>query len=208
MLVLTVAPCRITSLEMWDFAALRIRRGKAKVSTGLPTSRGRHTALRPTRWSLFHTSPACSSALHTAPARAPRPFSPPEPCWFCSSVASRGVWVLIRRMGFVKVVKNKAYFKRYQVKFRRRQEGKTDYYAQKRLVIQDKNKYNTSNYRMIIHVTNKRYHLSDCLCLYRRTYNSLCSLCSPTPKVWCEGWPDKLCCGTSYWPAAGLQPSE
>nr|P19949.2 RecName: Full=Large ribosomal subunit protein uL18; AltName: Full=60S ribosomal protein L5 [Oryctolagus cuniculus] len=45
--------------------------------------------------------------------------------------------------GFVKVVKNKAYFKRYQVKFRRRREGKTDYYARKRLVIQDKNKYNT-----------------------------------------------------------------
>uniref|UniRef100_A0A4W2GIJ0 Large ribosomal subunit protein uL18 n=1 Tax=Bos indicus x Bos taurus TaxID=30522 RepID=A0A4W2GIJ0_BOBOX len=53
-------------------------------------------------------------------------------------------------MGFVKVVKNKAYFKRYQVKFRRRQEGKTDYYARKRLVIQDKNKYNTPKYRMII----------------------------------------------------------
>uniref|UniRef100_A0A2K6AWC2 Ribosomal protein L5 eukaryotic C-terminal domain-containing protein n=1 Tax=Macaca nemestrina TaxID=9545 RepID=A0A2K6AWC2_MACNE len=34
-------------------------------------------------------------------------------------------------MGFVKVVKNKAYFKRYQVKFRRRREGKTDYYARK-----------------------------------------------------------------------------
>uniref|UniRef100_A0A8C6Y2N2 Ribosomal protein L5 n=1 Tax=Naja naja TaxID=35670 RepID=A0A8C6Y2N2_NAJNA len=41
-------------------------------------------------------------------------------------------------MGFVKVVKNKAYFKRYQVKFQRRREGKTDYYARKRLVIQDK----------------------------------------------------------------------
>ncbi|CAO2622426.1 60S ribosomal protein L5 (Fragments) [Lemmus lemmus] len=37
---------------------------------------------------------------------------------------------------------------RGQVRFRRRQEGKTDYYAQKRLVIQDKNKYNTPKYRM------------------------------------------------------------
>uniref|UniRef100_A0A8B9WN52 Large ribosomal subunit protein uL18 n=1 Tax=Bos mutus grunniens TaxID=30521 RepID=A0A8B9WN52_BOSMU len=82
-------------------------------------------------------------------------LSPLEPCWFCSSVASRGVWVLIRRMGFVKVVKNKAYFKRYQVKFRRRQEGKTDYYARKRLVIQDKNKYHTPKYRMIVRVTNR-----------------------------------------------------
>ncbi|XP_043726464.1 60S ribosomal protein L5-like [Cervus elaphus] len=48
-----------------------------------------------------------------------------------------------------------ANFKRYQVKFRRQQEGKTDYYAQKRFVIQDKNKYNTSKYRMIVHVTNR-----------------------------------------------------
>ncbi|GAB1289952.1 60S ribosomal protein L5 [Apodemus speciosus] len=58
-------------------------------------------------------------------------------------------------MGFVKVVKNKAYFKRYQVRFRRRREGKTDYYARKRLVIQDKNKYNTPKYRMIVRVTNR-----------------------------------------------------
>lgn len=58
-------------------------------------------------------------------------------------------------MVFVKVVKSKAYFKRYQVKFRRRREGKTDYYARKRLVIQDKNKYNTPKYRMIVRFTNK-----------------------------------------------------
>jgi large subunit ribosomal protein L5e len=58
-------------------------------------------------------------------------------------------------MPFVKVVKNKAYFKRYQVKYRRRREGKTDYYARKRLVIQDKDKYNTPKYRMIVRFTNK-----------------------------------------------------
>uniref|UniRef100_A0A6Q2YAJ7 Large ribosomal subunit protein uL18 n=1 Tax=Esox lucius TaxID=8010 RepID=A0A6Q2YAJ7_ESOLU len=57
--------------------------------------------------------------------------------------------------GFVKVVKNKAYFKRYQVKFRRRREGKTDYFARKRLVIQDKNKYNTPKYRMIVRFSNR-----------------------------------------------------
>merc|ERR1712142_189714 len=59
------------------------------------------------------------------------------------------------KMVFVKVVKNKAYFKRFQVKFRRRREGKTDYYARKRLVIQHKNKYNTPKHRMIVRVTNK-----------------------------------------------------
>ncbi|CAO2622424.1 60S ribosomal protein L5 (Fragment) [Lemmus lemmus] len=44
---------------------------------------------------------------------------------------------------------------RGQVRFRRRQEGKTDYYAQKRLVIQDKNKYNTPKYRMRVRVTSR-----------------------------------------------------
>jgi len=58
-------------------------------------------------------------------------------------------------MGFVKVVKDKAYFKRYQVKYRRRREGKTDYYARKRLVIQDKNKFNSPKYRLVVRFTNK-----------------------------------------------------
>uniref|UniRef100_A0A915BRF4 Large ribosomal subunit protein uL18 n=3 Tax=Ascarididae TaxID=6250 RepID=A0A915BRF4_PARUN len=58
-------------------------------------------------------------------------------------------------MGFVKVVKNKAYFKRFQVKLKRRREGKTDYYARKRLTVQDKNKYNTPKYRFIVRFTNK-----------------------------------------------------
>jgi len=58
-------------------------------------------------------------------------------------------------MGFVKVIKNKAYFKRFQVKFKRRREGKTDYYARKRLITQDKNKYNTPKYRLVVRFTNK-----------------------------------------------------
>jgi len=57
-------------------------------------------------------------------------------------------------MGFIKVVKNKAYFKRFQVKFKRRREGKTDYYARRRLVVQAKNKYNTPKHRMIVRITN------------------------------------------------------
>ncbi len=58
-------------------------------------------------------------------------------------------------MPFVKVVKNKAYFKRFQVKFRRRRQGKTDYYQRRKLVIQDKNKYNSPKYRFIVRITNK-----------------------------------------------------
>lgn len=53
-------------------------------------------------------------------------------------------------MGFVKVVKNKAYFKRFQTKFKRRRECKTDYAARKRLILQDKNKYRTPKYRFVV----------------------------------------------------------
>ena len=58
-------------------------------------------------------------------------------------------------MAFVKLVKNNAHFKRYQTKYRRRREGKTDYRARKRLITQDKNKFNTPKYRMIVRVSNR-----------------------------------------------------
>jgi len=58
-------------------------------------------------------------------------------------------------MGFVKLVKNKAYYKRFQVKYKRRREGKTDYYARKRLVCQAKNKFATPKYRFVVRFTNK-----------------------------------------------------
>jgi large subunit ribosomal protein L5e len=59
-------------------------------------------------------------------------------------------------MPFVKVVKSNAYFSRYQVKYRRRREGKTDYYARKRLVTQSKSKYNAPKYRLVVRFTNKQ----------------------------------------------------
>lgn len=59
-------------------------------------------------------------------------------------------------MGYVKVVKNKAYYKRYQVKYRRRRSCQTDYYQRKRLVIQAKNKYATPKYRLVVRITNQR----------------------------------------------------
>lgn len=58
-------------------------------------------------------------------------------------------------MPFVKVQKSNAYFSRFQVKYRRRREGKTDYYARKRLVSQAKNKYNAPKYRLVVRFTNK-----------------------------------------------------
>lgn len=57
---------------------------------------------------------------------------------------------------FVKTIKNNAYYKRYQVKFRRRREGKTDYYQRKRLITQRKNKYNTPKYRLVVRRTNTK----------------------------------------------------
>jgi large subunit ribosomal protein L5e len=58
-------------------------------------------------------------------------------------------------MTFVKIQKNKAYFKRFQTKYRRRRQGKTDYYARKRLIKQAKNKYNTPRYRFVVRFTNR-----------------------------------------------------
>ena len=79
---------------------------------------------------------------------------------------------------FHKLVKNSAYFRyvlslclffslcspcwhrsnpssRFQTKYRRRREGKTDYYARKRLINQAKNKYNAPKYRLVVRFTNR-----------------------------------------------------
>ncbi|GJD08415.1 60S ribosomal protein L5 [Galdieria sulphuraria] len=58
-------------------------------------------------------------------------------------------------MVFVKVVKNKAYFKRFQVKPRRRREGKTDYRARLKLITQDLRKYSSPKYRLVVRFTNR-----------------------------------------------------
>jgi len=52
-------------------------------------------------------------------------------------------------------VKNKAYFKKYQVKFRRRREGFTDYRQRHKLITQDKNKYGSPKYRLVVRITNR-----------------------------------------------------
>jgi len=59
-------------------------------------------------------------------------------------------------MGFVKVQKSSSYYKRYQTRFRRRREHRTDYQARKRMVIQDANKYGTPKYRLVVRFTNKK----------------------------------------------------
>ncbi|CAA2985830.1 60S ribosomal protein L5-like [Olea europaea var. sylvestris] len=58
-------------------------------------------------------------------------------------------------MAFVKAQKSRAYFKRFQVKYKRRREGKTDYRARIRMINQDKNKYNTPKYRFVVRFSNQ-----------------------------------------------------
>ncbi|EGX88381.1 60S ribosomal protein L5 (CPR4) [Cordyceps militaris CM01] len=53
------------------------------------------------------------------------------------------------------MIKSNAYYSRYQTKFKRRRQGKTDYYARKRLITQAKNKYNAPKYRLVVRFTNK-----------------------------------------------------
>lgn len=52
-------------------------------------------------------------------------------------------------------LKTSAYHSRFQTPFRRRREGKTDYYARKRLITQHKAKYNSPKYRLVVRFTNK-----------------------------------------------------
>merc|ERR1711977_657986 len=58
-------------------------------------------------------------------------------------------------MAFTKTIKNNAYYSRYQVKYKRRRSGKTDYAARKKLISQAKNKYNAPKHRLVVRFTNK-----------------------------------------------------
>lgn len=57
-------------------------------------------------------------------------------------------------MGFVKLVKNRQYYKRYRTKMRRRREYRTDYRQRRHLVQQDKRKYNAPKWRFVVRITN------------------------------------------------------
>lgn len=64
-------------------------------------------------------------------------------------------------------------------------EGKTDYRARKRLVTQDKNKYNTPKYRLVVRFTN-----TDIVTQVREAPMHLCELvatvkCVSHRYLWC-----------------------
>jgi len=54
-----------------------------------------------------------------------------------------------------RVSKTSSYFTRFNVKFRRRREGKTDYKARRGMVTQSKNRYHTPKFRLILRFSNK-----------------------------------------------------
>lgn len=58
-------------------------------------------------------------------------------------------------MPFNPSIQTPAYHSRFQVPFRRRRQGKTDYYARKRLVTQHKAKYNSPKYRLVVRFSKK-----------------------------------------------------
>lgn len=49
-------------------------------------------------------------------------------------------------------------------------EGRTDYFARKRLVIQDKNKYNSPKYRLVVRFTNKDIICQVCIYYYAMVF--------------------------------------
>jgi len=53
-------------------------------------------------------------------------------------------------------LKVKSYYKRYQVKFKRRRQGKTNYHKRRKMLRRDKCKYETPKYRMVVRKTNTK----------------------------------------------------
>lgn len=58
-------------------------------------------------------------------------------------------------MKLIKKIKNSSFHSRFQVKWRRRREGKTNYYKRKKLLIQDKQKYNSAKYRLVVRMSKR-----------------------------------------------------
>nr|UXY87489.1 60S ribosomal protein L5 [Cryptomonas sp.] len=58
-------------------------------------------------------------------------------------------------MFHLKILKNKSYHSRFQVKWRRRREGKTDYRSRKKMICQDKRKYNSPKFRVVIRISKR-----------------------------------------------------
>jgi len=53
-------------------------------------------------------------------------------------------------------LKVKSYYKRFQVKFKRRRQGKTNYHKRRKMLKRDKCKYETPKYRLVVRKTNTK----------------------------------------------------
>merc|ERR1712194_30115 len=91
--------------------------------------------------------------------------------------------ILKKKMPFVKTTKTNAYFKRYQTKFRRRRQCKTDYYARKRMVTQDLNKYGAPKFRLVTRITNNKI-LSQIIYSMQKGDFCICQAHSQELKRW------------------------
>ncbi|KAL9536348.1 hypothetical protein SMMN14_01182 [Sphaerulina musiva] len=129
-----VASLRLSKIQPdgWKAEAARTPIAKYSGANGLADGSSRQTR---TPTSNLQIS---STAFSPSPARSSTASPPPTDT-----------------MPFTKLVKNSAYFSRYQVKYKRRRSGKTDYYARKRLITQAKNKYNAPKYRLVVRFTNR-----------------------------------------------------
>ena len=58
-------------------------------------------------------------------------------------------------MKLIKKIKTRSFHSRFQVKWRRRREGKTNYHSRKKLLLQDKQKYNVAKYRLVVRFSKK-----------------------------------------------------
>jgi len=102
-------------------------------------------------------------------------------------------------MVFVKLVKNKAYYKRYQVKYRRRREGKTDYRQRKRLITQDKNKYQSPKYRFVVRFTNTQVICQIVYSLVDGDRVLTAATSKELPRYGLKVGLKKLCCSIFNW---------
>uniref|UniRef100_A0A453LPK7 Ribosomal protein L5 eukaryotic C-terminal domain-containing protein n=1 Tax=Aegilops tauschii subsp. strangulata TaxID=200361 RepID=A0A453LPK7_AEGTS len=103
-----------------------------------------------------HRGPASSQARPLVYISATTLPPIPSPSARAAAASSfRRSSLLAGAMVYIKNQKTRAYSKRFQVKFKRRRQGKTDYRARLRLTNQDKNKYNTPKYRFVVRFTNK-----------------------------------------------------
>lgn len=144
---------------------------------GHPTAR---PAIQPLGW-----DPSTSTPHPPAPARCPRLFP------VAVSGTSTGPHAVVT-MVLKKNIKTKSYHKRYQVKWRRRREGKTDYYARKRLITQDKRKHNSPKYRLVVRFSNRyvlgarlRFMATGAACRWRWAGGAALGGGGVFPSDWC-----------------------